>query len=62
VYAMFLLMRCPKDTLYEIKKRSRTLYWCAKFLRFLGGPSPWYLVGLKDGERPASCLEHVKSR
>lgn len=27
-----------------------------------GGPSPWYLVGLKNGERPASCLEHVKSR
>jgi len=51
-----------KDTLYEKRKKVAHSILVRQGPEVRGGPSPWYLVGLKDEEIPASCLEHVKSR
>jgi hypothetical protein len=56
---MFPLLRCQKDT-YEKRKKVAHSILVRQGPEVRGGPSPWYLVGLEDGERPASCLEHVK--
>jgi hypothetical protein len=62
VYAIFPLLQCKKDALYEKRKRVAHSILVRQGPEVRGGPSPWYLVGLKDEEITASCLEHVKRR
>jgi hypothetical protein len=43
------------------KKKSSALSRVADVVvMMVRNPSPWYLVGLRDGERPVADLEHVK--
>jgi len=50
------------DTLPEKKEKRVYPDNATVLIEVVTSPSPWYLVGLRDGERTVACLEHVKYR